>query len=72
MSYVVHPPSSSLFWLSAYAVALRKEGFLVNHKKVYRLMRKWGIQSVIRIYLTMESSLGVFHSETILPSLTKH
>ncbi|MNI14205.1 Integrase core domain protein [compost metagenome] len=29
-------------------VALRKEGLLVNHKKVYRLMKKLGIQSVIR------------------------
>lgn len=29
-------------------VALRREGFVVNHKRVYRLMRKLGIQSVIR------------------------
>jgi transposase InsO family protein len=29
-------------------VALRREGFTVNHKRVYRLMRKLGIQSVIR------------------------
>ena len=29
-------------------VALRCEGFGVNHKRVYRLMRKLGIQSVIR------------------------
>lgn len=29
-------------------IALRKEGFFVNHKKVYRLMRKLGIRSVIR------------------------
>ena len=29
-------------------VALRREGFAVNHKRVYRLMRKLGIQSVIR------------------------
>ncbi|MNK56210.1 Integrase core domain protein [compost metagenome] len=29
-------------------VALRKEGLLVNHKRVYRLMKKLGIQSVIR------------------------
>lgn len=28
--------------------ALRKEGFIVNHKKVLRLMRELGIQSVIR------------------------
>ena len=30
------------------AVALRREGFIVNHKRVYRLMRELGIQSVIR------------------------
>lgn len=30
------------------AVALRREGFLVNHKRVYRLMRELGIQSAIR------------------------
>lgn len=29
-------------------VALRREGFAVNHKRVYRLMRKLRIQSVIR------------------------
>ncbi len=29
-------------------VALRREGFAVNHKRIYRLMRKLGIQSVIR------------------------
>lgn len=29
-------------------VALLREGFAVNHKRVYRLMRKLGIQSVIR------------------------
>jgi putative transposase len=29
-------------------VALRKEGFLVNHKRVYRLMKLLGIRSVIR------------------------
>ena len=29
-------------------VALHREGFIVNHKRVYRLMRKLGIQSVIR------------------------
>jgi len=29
-------------------VALRREGFTVNHKRVYRLMRKLGIQSIIR------------------------
>lgn len=29
-------------------VALRSEGFVANHKRVYRLMRKLGIQSVIR------------------------
>lgn len=29
-------------------VALRREGFVVNHKRVYRLMRKLGIQFVIR------------------------
>ena len=29
-------------------VALRCEGFVVNHKRVCRLMRKLGIQSVIR------------------------
>lgn len=29
-------------------VALHREGFAVNHKRVYRLMRKLGIQSVIR------------------------
>ncbi|KAF6582691.1 IS3 family transposase, partial [Paenibacillus sp. EKM211P] len=28
-------------------VALRREGILVNHKKVYRLMKKLGIRSVI-------------------------
>ena len=30
------------------AVALRREGFAVNHKRVYRLMKKLGIQSTIR------------------------
>ena len=30
------------------AIALRREGFVVNHKRVYRLMRKLGIQSIIR------------------------
>jgi len=30
------------------AVALRRAGFTVNHKRVYRIMRKLGIQSVIR------------------------
>lgn len=29
-------------------IALQEEGFFVNHKKVYRLMRKLGIQSIIR------------------------
>ncbi len=29
-------------------VALRREGFVVNHKRVYRLMRQLGIQSTIR------------------------
>ena len=29
-------------------VALQREGFSVNHKRVYRLMKKLGIQSVIR------------------------
>ena len=29
-------------------VALRREGFTVNHKRVYRLMRELGVQSVIR------------------------
>ncbi|WP_367619383.1 IS3 family transposase [Bilophila wadsworthia] len=28
--------------------ALRREYFLVNHKKVYSLMKKMGIKSVIR------------------------
>lgn len=28
--------------------ALRREGFLVNHKKVYSLMKKMGIKSIIR------------------------
>lgn len=30
------------------AVALSREGFTANHKRVYRLMKKLGIQSVIR------------------------
>jgi len=30
------------------SVALKREGLLVNHKRVYRLMRKLGIQSTIR------------------------
>lgn len=30
------------------AAALRREGFIVNHKRVYRIMRELGIQSVIR------------------------
>lgn len=30
------------------AVALKREGLLVNHKRAYRLMRKLGIQSIIR------------------------
>jgi len=30
------------------AVILRREGFAVNHKRVYRLMKALGIQSVIR------------------------
>lgn len=30
------------------AVALRREGFIVNRKRVYRLMRELGVQSVIR------------------------
>ena len=30
------------------AVALRREGFAVNHKRVYRLMKKLNIQSIIR------------------------
>lgn len=29
-------------------VALHKEGFVINHKRVYRIMKKLGIQSVIR------------------------
>ncbi|WP_425481979.1 IS3 family transposase [Cytobacillus depressus] len=29
-------------------IALREKGFIVNHKKVYRLMKLMGIQSVIR------------------------
>lgn len=29
-------------------MALHREGFVVNHKRVYRLMRKLGIQSIIR------------------------
>ena len=30
------------------AIALQREGVSVNHKRVYRLMRKLGIQSIIR------------------------
>ena len=30
------------------AAALRREGFIANHKRVYRIMRELGIQSVIR------------------------
>ncbi|QJC15639.1 transposase [Bacillus subtilis] len=29
-------------------VALKKEGFCVNHKRVYRLMREMNIHSIIR------------------------
>ena len=29
-------------------IALRREGFMANHKRVYRLMKKLGIQSIIR------------------------
>ena len=28
--------------------ALRNEGILINHKKVYHIMRKWGLKAVIR------------------------
>lgn len=40
----VHP----YFGYIRMTVALRREGLLVNHKKVYRLMKKLGICSVIR------------------------
>lgn len=40
----VHP----YFGYLRMTVALRREGLLVNHKKVYRLMKKLGICSVIR------------------------
>ncbi|QXW82337.1 IS3 family transposase [Bacillus sp. LJBS17] len=29
-------------------VALKKEGFCINHKRVYRLMKDMNIQSIIR------------------------
>lgn len=29
-------------------IALRERGYLVNHKKVFRLMRELGVQSIIR------------------------
>ncbi|WP_410173104.1 IS3 family transposase [Desulfovibrio desulfuricans] len=35
-------------WLSPHDSGLRREGFAVTHKRVYRLLHKLGIQSVIR------------------------
>lgn len=41
-------------------IALRKEGFIVNHKKVYRLMKSMKVQAVIRkkrIFFGKETSV---------------
>ena len=47
-TYFRHSPASSLFRLQTYANRVRKEGLVVNHKKVRRLMRELQIRSVIR------------------------
>jgi len=46
-------------------VALRREGFTVNHKRVYRLMRGLGVQSVIRKKRRYFGKLG----STVFPDL---
>ncbi|WP_374941723.1 IS3 family transposase [Bacillus subtilis] len=43
-----HSSFTPLLWLSRIIVALKKEGFCVNHKRVYRLMKDMNIQSIIR------------------------
>ncbi|MGJ3545511.1 IS3 family transposase [Bacillus subtilis] len=43
-----HSSFTHLLWLSRITVALKKEGFCVNHKRVYRLMKDMNIQSIIR------------------------
>jgi transposase InsO family protein len=44
--------------------ALRKEGFPVNHKKVRRLMRELGIQSVIRKNARLPGVILLSHFQT--------
>lgn len=47
--------------------ALRREGFLVNHKKVYSLMKKMGIKSVIR----KKRNYGGKQGSNIFPNLLR-
>lgn len=46
-TYFRHSPASSLFGYKRMRTALGKEGLVVNHKKVRRLMRELQIRSVI-------------------------
>jgi hypothetical protein len=41
-------PQGSL-WLSTVTLALRNEGFAINHKAVERLMRREGLKSLVRV-----------------------
>ena len=47
--------------------ALRREGFLVNHKKVYSLMKKMGIKSIIR----KKRNYGGKQGSNIFPNLLR-
>ncbi|MEC0533904.1 IS3 family transposase [Bacillus spizizenii] len=40
--------SRSFYGYPRIAIALKKEGFSINHKRVYRLMKEMNIQSIIR------------------------
>lgn len=37
-----------MIWFRRYRLPIKKEGFTVNHKRVYHLMKELAIQSIIR------------------------
>ncbi|WP_175393370.1 IS3 family transposase [Brevibacillus laterosporus] len=50
-----NPPSSSILRISKNVIALRKKGWNVNHKRVYRLMKELNLRSLKPGTLTKET-----------------